>query len=319
MIALERVPKALSHQALQAQRRGASGPLARDFLEQALIATVQGFEQALAAFRQRPDSETVHELRIAARKSRGTTALIRRLAKNDHLAQLSEHAKKVAKALAKARETDVLKQGFQRQSGKKQEAKGHSGFATVLAKRQEDSRRRAIAAIAETGSIHLAYMTRRLNGESRQQLRALDNMARHDVKAPAQEVAARLLDELARRVAKRSRRLSQMGDGKRHELRIAVKNLRYGTELFSPLFEQDPRLPRYLSRLSKLQEELGTCNDAAAAKGQVADILRGESHAVRKAAKNFLSTMKARKKKSVEKLKRRVKRLKRAAPFWRAG
>lgn len=310
---------ALSQQALQSQRRGSGGPLARDFLEQALIATVQGFEQALAAFRQRPDSETVHELRIAARKLRGTTALIRRLARNDHLTRLSGHARKVAKALAKARETDVLKQGFQRQSGQKQEAKGHSDFATVLAKRQEDSRRRAIAAIAGTGSIHLASMTRRLNGASRQQLRALDNMARHDVKAPARDVAARLLDELARRVAKRSRRLRMMGNRKRHELRIAVKNLRYGTELFSPLFENDPRLPRYLSRLSKLQEELGICNDAAAAKGQVASILPGQSRAVRKAARQFLARLRARKKKSVAKLKRRVKRLKRAEPFWQLG
>jgi CHAD domain-containing protein len=318
MIALERPAKALPQKALQAQRPGTGGPLARDFLEQALIATVQGLEQSLAAFRQQPDSDTVHELRIVARKLRGTIALIRRLTRNDHLTLLSEHAKSVAKALASARETDVLKQGFQRQSGKKLGAKGHSEFATVLAKRQEDSRQQAIATIAETGSIHLATMTRRLNGASRQQLRALDHMNRHDVKAPAREVAARLLDELAQRVAKRSRRLSKMGDRKRHELRIAVKNLRYGTELFSPLFEQDPRLARYLSRLGKLQEELGICNDAAVAKGQVADILPGQNRAVHKAAKHFLARLKSRKKKSVAKLKRRVKRLKRAAPFWRS-
>jgi triphosphatase len=318
MIALERLPKALPQQALQAQRLRAGGPLARDFLELALIATVQSFEQSLAAFRHRPDIEAVHELRIAARKLRGTVALIGRLARNDHLTQLSEHARKVAKTLASAREFDVLKQGFQLQCGHKLKAKSYSEFATVLAQRQEDSRRQAVAAIAEIGSNHLAHMTRRLNGVSRQQLRALDNMNRHDVKAPAREVATRLLDELAQRVARKWRRLSKMGDRKRHELRIAVKNLRYGTELFSPLFEQDPRLPRYLSRLSRLQEELGTCNDAAAAKGQVTDILRGESRAVRKAAKNFLSIMKARKKKSVAKLTRRVERLKRAAPFWRS-
>jgi CHAD domain-containing protein len=149
-------------------------------------------------------------------------------------------------------------------------------------------------------------------------LRALDNMNRHDVKAPAREVAARLLDELAQRVARRSRRLRKMGDRKRHKLRIAVKNLRYGTELFSPLFEHDPRLPRYLSRLSKLQEELGICNDAAAAKSQVADILPGQSRAVHKSAKQFLAGLNARKKKSVAKLKRRMKRLKRATPFWRS-
>ena len=316
MIALERPVEALSQQALQAQRRGAGGPLARDFLEQALIATVQGFEQSLAAFRQQPDSEAVHELRIAARKLRGTIALIKRLARNDHLTQISEHAKKVAKALANARETDVLIQAFQRQSGQKHEAKGHSEFATVLAGRREDSRQRAIAAIAETGAIHLAHMTRRLNGAPRQQLRALDNMNRHDAKALARDVAARLLDRLAQRVDKRSRRLHKMGDRKRHELRIAIKNLRYGTELFLPLFEHDSRLPRYLSRLGKLQNELGTCNDAAAAKGQVADILRGQSRAVRKAAKDFLASQKARKKKSIAKLTRRVKRLKRAATFW---
>jgi triphosphatase len=317
MIALEKLPKALSQQALQAQRRGTGGPLAREFLEQALIATVQGFEEALAAFHQQPDSEAVHNLRIAARKLRGTTALIRQLVRNDHLTLLSRHAQSVAKALAGARETDVLRQAFQRHSGQKKTTKGSSQFATVLARRREDLYRRAIAAISGTGSIRLATMTRRLNGTSRRQLRALDNMARRDLRAPAQEVAARLLDELAERVVKRSRRVRKMGDRKRHRLRIAVKNLRYGTELFSPLFEGDPRLPRYLARLSKLQEELGTCNDSAAAKGQIAAILPAQSRAVRKAAGKFLAGLKAHKKKSISKLERRTRRLKRAAPFWR--
>lgn len=307
----------LSQQAAQIQRRGTGEPLARDFLEQALIAIVQGFEQSLAAFRQRPDGEAVHELRIAARRLRGTAALIGRLARNDHLTRLSEHARMVAKALAGAREADVLRQGFQRQCRRKAGAKGYSEFATVLARRQEDSCRRAIAAIAGTGSIHLASMTRRLNGASRQKLRALDNLSRRDLKAPAREVAARLLDELAERAVKKSRRLRKMGDGKRHQLRIAVKNLRYGTELFSSLFENDLRLARYLTRLGKLQEELGTCNDAAAAKGQVAAILHGQDRPIRKAARDFLSAMKARKKKSIARLKRGAERLKRAAPFWR--
>lgn len=317
MIALEQAAKATPRQIRQIRQARHRGPLARDFLEQALVASVRSLEMSFAAFRSRPDAEAVHELRIAARKLRGTVALIGRLTRNDHLTRLSGHAKSVAKALAKARESDVLKQGFQRQSRKKREAKGYSEFATVLAKRQEDLRRQAIAAIAGTGSLHLAYMTRRLNGASRQQLRALDNMNRHDAKAPAREMAARLLDELARRVAGKSRRLRKMGDSKRHKLRIAVKNLRYGAELFSSLFERDPRLPRYLSRLGKLQEELGTCNDAVAAKGQVAAILHGQSRQVRKAAKEFLANMKARKKNSVAKLKRRVKGLKHAAPFWR--
>lgn len=313
MIALEQAAKAAQRQVRKTRR---SGPLARDFLEQALVAAVQSLEMSLAAFRNRPGAEAVHELRIAARKLRGTIALIWRLARNDHLTRLSGHARTVAKALAGAREADVLKQGYQRECGQKHKAKGNSEFATVLDKRQEDSYRQAIADIAGIGSVHLATMRRRLDGASHQKLRALDNMNRRDVMAPAQDVAARLMDELAGRVGKKSRRLRRMGDRKRHKLRIAVKNLRYGAELFSPLFETGPRLPRYLSRLGRLQEELGTCNDAVAAKRQVAAILHGQSRPVRKAAGDFLANMKARKKKSAAKLKRKVKRLKHAAPFW---
>lgn len=312
---MEQADRAIPHHVRQTRR---TGPLARDFLEQALAEAVQSLEMSLAAFRERPDAEAVHALRIAARKLRGTVVLIGRIAPNDHLTRLSEHARTVAKALAGAREADVLKQGFEHLCGRKQEAKGHIEFATVLAKRQERSYRQAIAAVAEIGVIHLASMTRRLDGASRQRLRALDNMSRRDAHAPARDIAVRLMDELAERVVKKSRLLRRMGDRKRHKLRIAVKNLRYGAELFSPLFESDSRLARYLSRLGRLQDELGTCNDAVAAKRQVIAILHGQGRPVRKAARDFLAAVKARKKKSATKLKRRVKRLKRAAPFWRS-
>ena len=54
-------------------------------------------------------------------------------------------------------------------------------------------------------------------------------------------------------------------DDARHDLRIALKNLRYAVEFFGPLFDDDKDQRSFLRLVSDLQEDLGAHNDAATA------------------------------------------------------
>ncbi|HZP87731.1 MAG TPA: CHAD domain-containing protein [Burkholderiales bacterium] len=124
-------------------------------------------------------------------------------------------------------------------------------------------------------------------------------------------------DVLARRhrkVIKRGRRLEALDLVGLHELRIAVKKLRYAAEFFATLFERKAQR-RYVRALAALQEHLGALNDAAtietlcsqlgsasADQGEAIGLLRGWSAAGARA--------------QIEQLKPAWKRFRDADPFW---
>lgn len=80
---------------------------------------------------------------------------------------------------------------------------------------------------------------------------------------PARTAAARILAVRYARVLKRGRRLSDLSPEQLHRLRIAVKKLRYAVEFFNDLF-QVKAMAVQRARLAKLQDILGTINDAVA-------------------------------------------------------
>ena len=72
-------------------------------------------------------------------------------------------------------------------------------------------------------------------------------------------------DELERRhvrVRKRGRKLSSQSAAELHDLRIAVKKLRYTVDFFAALYPSEP-VASLRSRVSRLQQILGALNDAA--------------------------------------------------------
>ena len=80
---------------------------------------------------------------------------------------------------------------------------------------------------------------------------------------PARTPAARVLATRHARVLKRGRHLEQCTDDELHQLRIAVKKLRYAVEFFAGLF-QIKAMAVQRARLARLQDILGSINDAAA-------------------------------------------------------
>ncbi len=90
-----------------------------------------------------------------------------------------------------------------------------------------------------------------------------------DVDSTAKAWSAHVLEERWKDLHKRGRKITKLGPGGRHEVRIAAKRMRYAAEAFDVLYGKRAR--KYLVCLAALQDGLGLANDVAMA----SQLLRG--------------------------------------------
>ena len=95
-------------------------------------------------------------------------------------------------------------------------------------------------------------------------------LRRQKIKALAD---AALEDHFAR-ARKRARAAGSLEERDFHDLRIALKKLRYAGEFFAPLYKKS-KVRAYLKKLKKLQESLGGLNDIAHLRMTLAGLLEG--------------------------------------------
>ena len=91
---------------------------------------------------------------------------------------------------------------------------------------------------------------------------ALDEAALAAIGRPIVDFAGRTLDRLHRRARRRGKHFDDLGPEARHELRIALKNVRYAADFFGHLFHPRGAMRRYSRRAAALQDLLGVLNDA---------------------------------------------------------
>ena len=97
---------------------------------------------------------------------------------------------------------------------------------------------------------------------------------------PLARLGEPLLDKRHRRVLKRGRDFEQLSDARLHQLRIALKKLRYAGEFFAAQYPGGRPRP-YIRALRRLQDDLGWLNDAAVAERCLKELLdsqRESSH-----------------------------------------
>ncbi len=83
--------------------------------------------------------------------------------------------------------------------------------------------------------------------------------------------ADRLLVKRRKEALRRGAHFTRQSAEHRHELRIALKKLRYATEFFRSLYDRKS-VQRYLHRLTDLQSALGHLNDVASAASLVTQL-----------------------------------------------
>ena len=117
---------------------------------------------------------------------------------------------------------------------------------------------------------------------------------------------------------KRLGKLSQVEDdlttlepGALHALRLRAKQLRYAAEIFAPLY-LGKATHRFIHRLSRLQDRLGTLNDAAVASDLIAEL--GGNHAF--ASGLVLGFIGAHNSGKREQIAEAWHKFRQAVPFW---
>jgi triphosphatase len=132
------------------------------------------------------------------------------------------------------------------------------------------------------------------------------------------QVAPRLIERNWHRTRKRSRRFKHMTQEQRHGLRIALKKLRYTIEFLADLFDHD-EVKALEKRLKPLQEDLGHLNDVRTARALTEEVSRHVNEGgneISRAGGIVLGWHDRGAFDREPRLRKKVKRLRRAKPFW---
>lgn len=206
------------------------------------------------------EPEYIHQMRVALRRLRSALPLFTDAIPRESYAPIATGLKWLANELGPARNWDVFVtqtlppllrqfpddsaiQGVLRMARDKQDAARQAARQALLAPRHD-------RLLLELGAWLLADGWHAGADEAR------------CVNQPAQKLARRMLDKRHKSLHRHAASLADMPPEERHQVRIAVKKLRYATEFFAPLYPRQSSRD-YIRALAVLQEELGILNDAA--------------------------------------------------------
>jgi triphosphatase len=262
-------------------------------------------------------SEGIHQMRVAIRRLRSMLSSIKKMLPEADRRWVSDELKVLMEPLGQARNLDVF--AAELLPPARNEAPDQPGWE-ALAARTEDARRQAHHRVAEQlrSPRHTASVLRLLRWfEARGWRRSAGGEPGGALDVPIGTVAPAVLDRRRRAVRRRSRHFRQLPAHLRHQLRIAVKKLRYALELLDSLYDRRDARP-FIKRLKRVQDDLGHANDVRVAYSLVIDLARSAAPAEPMADAG--AQMLARHERSLalgeKKLRGRLKRLNGAQPFW---
>lgn len=231
-----------------------------------LGASLDHFVRNIPALDTADGVEAVHQMRVALRRMRTAFALFDRVLPCPEFGEFRTAAKQLASALGGARDWDVFRELVE--AGPLRGRDRDTGFEALFAGAEAH---RATAYAAARGVIEGAETTRFVVGlqgflARRAWRTGLDAEQLPRLTERARDFAARDIERLHHRALRRGKDLLQASPAQRHEVRIALKNLRYAGDFFAMLF--DPAGVRARVKLiGRLQAALGNYNDGVTAVG----------------------------------------------------
>jgi triphosphatase len=208
------------------------------------------------------DPEFLHQMRVALRRLRSTFSAFSRALPADCDARVKADLRWLGSRIGPARDWDVFVN--ETLPAVRAAVGGNAAFDPL----ESAAEKRRTAAQRE---VRRALRSRRYPQvmlglacwlASRSWQDGTDDEQRARLATPVRAYAQSELERRYERVRRRGRKLGELDAPGRHELRIAIKKLRYCVEFFASLF--DPEGSRALrTRLARLQDILGTMNDAA--------------------------------------------------------
>ena len=207
------------------------------------------------------DPESLHQLRVAARRVRAFLAVAHDLVDRDWANEIKAGLRDLGRASSDARDVDILL-GNLRTELTRLDVRDQVAGAALIRRLEADRRElhEKLLALLDSGSYQ----------------RVLDQLALPAT--PATSAPAPNLDRLARRelrrLAARVRRLGKRpADDALHALRIKVKRLRYATELAGA--PAGKRTARVIAAATQMQDVLGAHQDAVVGEERLRQLAHG--------------------------------------------
>ncbi len=230
---------------------------AGDILQRALVTAAERIIGLQASILDARAPEGIHRMRVELRRFRAIERVFRRSADCLLLRQLAKKAGVFARALGAARDWDVF-------LGETLPIIAENGYAVTGLMRLKAAAQshRAEAWAATSAQISdPAFSTFALD------LLALAHLQPWRAKAlspSAEAFAERALDRTLHKTRKVARGIDPVAPESFHPLRIALKKLRYGVQLFRGIHPKAARKP-YMASMAALQDAFGVLNDAVVA------------------------------------------------------
>lgn len=213
----------------------------------------------LAVVRHLEDDEGPHQLRIGLRRLRSAMAMFAKLLDTPEMTHLKAEAKWLGQMVGKQRDLDVAVVDLLKPATATDPH--NSGLAELcdLAATRAKANRPVLRNILETSRAHRFALD----------LSAMAALAPWRDSAPAKQAnrpvvrhMQRALDKTWHKVERRAHGIATLDHAGRHQLRKALKELRYQIEFAAPLFSKSA-VRKYIKRMKKLQALFGELNDLA--------------------------------------------------------
>ncbi|MGE5270002.1 MAG: CHAD domain-containing protein [Thiohalocapsa sp.] len=211
----------------------------------------------------------IHQMRVAVRRLRAVLSTFARKLPADQRRALSQELRWLATALGAARNLDV----FEKSLAPAAAAASGDGDLDALVEATAARRRSAYAqAIRAVRSRRYTALLLRLLRWFEGRLWRYSTTA-EQLRRPIAELATSLLDRRLRAVRRRSKGFAAQSPPQRHQLRIALKKLRYAAEALAGLYRRRA-VERFLKRVKRLQDDLGDANDVRVGHDIVVDLAK---------------------------------------------
>jgi CHAD domain-containing protein len=259
------------------------------------------------AGRQGP--EPVHQMRVAVRRLRSAIKIFHRALASSEIAEADRGLKALAAKLAPTRDWDVFvtETAAPVRAAFPMERRLERLLAAAERRRRachEDLQQYLTSAVFRRLGIELACLASGPVGTL--------PVEAAEPAMPLRDFAVQMLGKRHGRLAEIDDRLSTLEPAALHTIRLQAKRLRYAAEIFAPMYP-GKAAHRFLRRLSRLQDCLGTLNDSAVAQHLLGE-LPGGSHAFPIGL--VLGFVGARAQKTRGRIDRAWERFHRLEPFW---
>jgi triphosphatase len=212
--------------------------------------------------------EGVHQCRVALRRLRSAFKIYRPLLRGKRITAIDDDVRWLGKILGQARDIDVLQTELLEPAiAALGETEQLAPLMDTLVGKKAEAYRQVADALSSARYRHLLiHLCELVYAED------LGKTGEDRLDAPLAELAAAALSRAHDKLLKRGSGFEVLSKPERHEVRIALKRLRYALDFFAGVFAGASK-KKFVKALERLQEDLGRMNDVVVAETMLARLV----------------------------------------------